>query len=125
MKKEKEPVTFLFDGKMVLSRKHQIQVLTFVNLLSHIGLKAIEGMDWDNLTENAPIFEQIAGGKDSHSQDNFMRAAYACQEMFSRWKEQEAIGEDYKEELWVEDLEDALRIVHEFQDKLEIEKRGW
>ena len=63
MKKEKEPVTFLFDGKMVLSRKHQIQVLTFVNLLSHIGLKAIEGMDWDNLTENAPIFEQIAEAK--------------------------------------------------------------
>jgi hypothetical protein len=123
-KTKEEPLKFLFDDKMVVRRSHQLQVLTFINLLSHVGLKTIEGSNWENMTEHAPIFSQLAGD-DKDAKDRFMRAAYACQEIFSRWKEQESLGADYDSELFVEDLEDAVKILDDFQTKSERKKRGW
>ena len=110
MKKEKDIIRF---GTLSVNKNHQLHILETVALLSTVGWKIIKNSDWDNLTQNAPIFKTIAG----ENEEEYLRFSRACVEIFSRWQaaEKEELGADLETKVYAEDIEDLLILVEKYQ----------
>ena len=119
MEKENTALKFEFnndekeaEAPLILDNQLQMQLLGTVAMMANVGWKTLEGSDWKNLTEVAPVFSDISPDKET-----FLRYSRACVEIFGRWQQYESdklLKEETDKEMCVEDVEDAMKKIHQW-----------